>query len=186
MSTQPKYFFILYNLTLAATFTVFQGAAASECTENWEDASDIGLGYLWFETSETMNYADAVTFCKDRDSRLIEIDSQEQLNFTMEKLLTISEDVAWQSFPEGVPWETPLQYKAWWGGATDTVEEGSWVWTQSGNPVQDFIWQSKQPNSKGGYQNYLCFEIKPSGDTPIGGNDFDHDSKNFPLCQQQM
>ena len=51
------------------------------------------MGYLWFETSEWTNYDDAIKFCKNMNSSLIEIDSEEQFDYVANKLLTITENV---------------------------------------------------------------------------------------------
>ena len=64
--------------------------STSECDTGWIDASSVGLGCLWFDTS-AKSYSDATIFCENMDSSLIEIETPLQMNFTTEKLKTISE-----------------------------------------------------------------------------------------------
>ena len=147
----------------------------SECDPGWIDASSVGLGCLWFDTS-AKSYSDATIFCENMDSSLIEIDTPLQMNFTTEKLKTISETAKWQNF-EGYQW------KAWWGGATDEEKEGTWTWA-SGKPVESFVWGPGQPSNTYN-QDYFCFSIDNRyGKEHFIGNDCS--AKNYPLCQKKM
>ena len=151
----------------------------TECDETWVDASSVGLGYLWFETSAAYNYSSAIAFCERRNSSLIEIDSKEQWNFTITKLETISEKVPFSidAFGESM-------VKAWWGGASDEEKEGEWVWTKSGVPVQEFVWGEGQPNNYKRKQNYFCFH-KQKGQESFEGNDDIGSTRYYPLCQKK-
>ena len=156
------------------------------CNENWEDASNMGLGYLWFETTLKMNYGNAITFCKDKNSSLVEIDSPEQMNYTIMRLKVISENVDWEDYNIWYEGEYyTYEWKGWWGGATEK-EDNSWLWTESGASLEfdSFVWGRDQPNDPNGL-NYFCFVINPAVDN-FYGNDKRYGSKNYPLCQQKM
>ena len=169
-----------HYMILCFTFVALSSpVSASDCNDDWEDASDVGLGYLWFETSETMTYGSAVTFCENRNSKLIEIDSYKQMSYIVHKLRTASSD-----------WWTSAWGTLWWGGATDRAQEGAWRWTQSGAAVQNFVWRVGEPNNKGGYEDYFCFfksyhDYDGSEDS-FFGNDCSYSSEGYPLCQQKM
>ena len=143
------------------------------CNKDWEDADNVGLGYLWIEKSQKMNYADAKTFCENKNANLIEIESQDQMNFIKVKLKSVSESMD--------PDQGGDIY--WWGGATDVEMEGTWKWTQSGRTVDSYVWAEGQPDSAhGGVENYFCFWNKKG----YLGNDCGGSLKTFPLCQRKM
>ena len=143
------------------------------CNKDWEDADNVGLGYLWIEKSQKMNYVDAKSFCENKNSSLIEIESEEQMNFITDKLKTVGE-----SINQGQNGDM-----LWWGGATDEEEEGTWKWTHSGTSIQSFVWAPGQPdNAHGGVEHYFCF-WKRKG---YLGNDCQGSSEMFPLCQRKM
>ena len=132
-----------------------------------------------------MTYAAAISFCKGKNSSLIEeIDSIDQKDFIFDKLQKISGEVEWQT-PPG------RKYKAWWGGATDEEQEGDWRWTQSGDPVQDFMWSVGEPNNHRDDEDYFCFfkavQVESEYDEgPLKGNDCSSSSMvGYPLCQQR-
>ena len=64
----------------------------------WEDARNLNLGHLWFEKSSQFGYSQAKSFCETRHSNLIEIDSQEQMNYIVGRLKSFG-----------------LGGKGWWG-----------------------------------------------------------------------
>ena len=100
------YVVFIVTLLLNSVKTSTDGGA---CNETWVDASSVGLGYLWFDTSELMRYENAIKYChQDRNSRLI--DTPEQMDFTTKKLMPLNGKVLWQTYANG-------NYR--WGGATD-------------------------------------------------------------------
>ena len=145
------------------------------CNKDWEDADNVGLGYLWIEKSQKMNYADAKIFCESKNANLIEIESQDQMNFIKEKLKSVGESMD--------PDQRDDIY--WWGGATDEDKEGTWKWTQSGKTFDttSFVWAEGQPNNAGGNgEDYFCFWNKRG----YLGNDCGGSLKTFPLRQRKM
>ena len=75
------------------------------------------------------------------------------------------------------------RWKAWWGGATDEVEEDTWIW-ESGKPLplDSFVWGTGEPNNNNN-QDYFCFIINDRSDPNFFGNDCR--GVGFPLCQQE-
>ena len=112
----------------------------------------------------------------------------DQKNFIFDKLQRISGEVHWQPYDGG-----SRKYKAWWGGATDEEQEGDWRWTQSGVPVQDFMWGDNEPNNGNGGdgEDYFCFfksvQVESEYDEgPFRGNDCSSSTMiGYPLCQQR-
>ena len=144
---------------------------------NWEDARNLNLGYLWFEKSSKIGYSQAKRFCEAQKSNLIEIETREQMNYIVGKLSSFG-----------------LGGKGWWGGATDTQSEGTWIWPESGRQVQSFVWgrasfacgdwpfcRCKEPNSCDADEDYFSF-IRVKG---YKGGDVSGDLRLYPLCQQK-
>ena len=170
------HFNLIMTLLISYIRFIRTSTYTSECDTSWIDASSVGLGCLWFDTS-AKSYAEATTFCENMDSSLIEIETPLQMNFTTEKLKTISETAEWQNF-QGYQW------KAWWGGATDEAKEGMWTWA-SGKPLSldSFVWGPGQPSNTEN-QDYFCFLIdKHYNKENFIGNDCS--GKNYPLCQKK-
>ena len=108
------------------------------CDEGWFEKTEFDLGCLLFHY-EKMNYVDAKKFCRDRGANLMELETEEQLTILRNLLKQIKSKV----------W--------WWGGATDEKAEGEWVWTISGNQVQNWTWLPDQPPNGGTAKNYFTF-----------------------------
>ena len=66
------------------------------CDEDWTDGNSVGLGYLWIERFTTCNYEEAVRYCGERHSHLIEIFTSEQMEFVVNKLMQLNTDHAIQ------------------------------------------------------------------------------------------
>ena len=141
--------------------------------EGWEDGRSVGLGFLWFEKEAQLTHPEAVRFCEKKNSHLIEIDSQAQLDYVVNTLKIISKNV--RVFPLGFS-----HAKGWWGGATDEDKEGTWLWEESRAPVQSFVWATnpQQPNSHGDEDNFSFLDW--SG---FKGHDVAGTHKMYPLCQ---
>ena len=134
------YFFLTYLACVRSSLP--------DCNIGWEDATNKNLGHLWFETFRRLRFDAAQSFCENMNSSLIEIESQEQMDFVVNKLSTITEIVDWTE-----------NLKVWWGGATDKDQEGTWRWLQSGETFDknSFVWGPDQPDNTGGNEDYFCF-----------------------------
>ena len=150
-------------------YFLHETSAQRACVGAWVDGSDVGLGCLLFRDNKKYLHAEAVTNCEGRDSSLVEISTQEQLDFLVEKLTTLNE-------------------VGWWGGATVTAE--GWRWTVSGGEVADFVWKNatkaaekaleqQQDETK---QFYICFlrSTEYLGHPCPGGS-----RERFAVCQKK-
>ena len=146
------------------------------CNDTWVDARSVSLGYLWFDTLELMRYENAIKYCQDRNSRLIEIYTPEQMDFTTKKLMPLNGKVDWQTYGN-------YYWKAWWGGATDKLKEGTWIWESGISlPLNSFVWGTNEPNNWNNNQDYFCFTVNRETNPTFFGNDCG--GNGFPLCQQ--
>ena len=50
----------------------------ADCNHNWKDVTTLDLEKLFFETSKSLTFREAETFCENRNMQLIEIESPEQ------------------------------------------------------------------------------------------------------------
>ncbi|RJP54375.1 MAG: tetratricopeptide repeat protein [Anaerolineaceae bacterium] len=71
-----------------------------------------------------------------------------------------------------------------WLGATDEVEEGTWVWV-SGEPWGYTNWNkdSNQPDNDQGQEHYLEFEMRRGSHRPSDWNDKPGEEKNYFVCE---
>ena len=96
----------------------------SVCDDRWHDGSHLHMGCLLISKQTPFStYSEAVAFCGRKNAHLVEIMTQEQLNFIREILMLVDKNGS----------------SNWWGGATEK-EDGSWMWTRSNNPVMEFVW----------------------------------------------
>ena len=106
------------------------------CDEDWTDGNSVGLGYLWIERFTTCNYEEAVRYCGERHSHLIEIFTSEPMEFVVNKLMQLNTDHAIQTNCfRSCPSCTRECWVGWWGGVSDEDQEGKWVWPKSGKLV---------------------------------------------------
>ena len=49
--------------------------------------------------------------------------------------------------------------RRWWTGATDSELEGDWRWTNSGQPVGDFVWMRNTVQISGDQRSLEITEI---------------------------
>ena len=111
----------------------------TECPEGWLDASFVGMGCLLFH-SENMSWVDGAVFCGANNSHLLEIEQQYELDFVVAALEFLETETGTEDY--------------WWTGGTDVHSEGTWYWTNSFKPVQEFVWSGTP--TPGPYYNYLC------------------------------
>ena len=89
----------------------------------WEDAQNVDLGYLWFEKSTPRHHRNALDFCKDKDSFLVEIFNPTQTLFLEGRILNID-----------------ASHTKWWTGGKYQRETKEWIWMNSSQPVGNFVW----------------------------------------------
>ena len=138
------------------------------CNSDFEDASHLGMGRILLKKTEKMNHQEAVTFCQQRHSTLVEIDSEDQMTFVNNKLKDLGKDSDGTTI-------------VWCGGASDLNAEGDWRWTQSGKKVDDFVWGDNEPGGAH-KKHFLGFESFRD----YYGADIDGARSCYPLCQQKM
>ena len=104
----------------------------------FEDETAEFIDKIQFNFSQKFNYADAMKFCKDRNSRLIEIDTRDQMKAVAAELQRVVDtgSLVPHCF-KGCPGCRNECYTAFWTGASDEAQEGTWVWNSSG--TQDNI-----------------------------------------------
>ena len=99
----------------------------------FEDETAEFIDKIQFNFSQKFNYADAMKFCKDRNSRLIEIDTREQMKAVAAKLQRVVDTGSLEPHCfKGCPGCRNECYTAFWTGASDEAQEGTWVWSSSG------------------------------------------------------
>ena len=80
---------------------------------------------------------------QDLDSYLIEIHSQDQLDFIKMELQLLDEEVSGDRI-------------YWWSSGSDSGRKGQWYWQHSLTSVDDFVWAAEFPSNISSC-NYLCF-----------------------------
>ena len=88
----------------------------TKCEDGWLDETSVGLGCLLLER-RTLTFDEANNFCKDSDSRLIELEIQTQLNQVSNLLKNASDDISYYA-----------RYHPWWGGAVQVGPEQDRNW----------------------------------------------------------
>ena len=172
----------MYNLFLTiflSNIVHSKVCAYKDSSEDWIDANNVSLGYLWVEEIDKLTYDESVAFCESRSAHLIEIESVEQMNFLVNKLRDVGGDCEWRLCDL-------VSVKGWWGGATDEKVEGTWVWSHSENPVGKFVWADGEPNNCGGIlschdENHLAFR----NGKDYHGVDVKGSIRSYPLCQRK-
>lgn len=150
--------------TTSTPQTTTTQAPALGCEVGWLDAGSTGLGCLYFEITKR-SHAAAKKYCQDRTAHLVEVLTQEQLDFIRMQLQVIEEQQG--TFD-------------WWGGATDEAQEGTWIWPEAQASVGDFIWGGNDPDG-GESQDYFCFYHSYD----YMGVDYPETDKSNPLiCQK--
>ena len=111
-----------------------------------------------------MKPEEAKQFCQEKDSHLVEIETEDQLE-------------AFRDLLKNTIYE-PSDWYLWLTGGTDEANDGVWVWPVSGSPVGNFIWIPGQPT--GNYGNYLAIYTwhDPYAGTECGNCDV------WPVCQK--
>ena len=118
------------------------------CEPGWVDATDLDLGCLLIG-NDYGTFQDANTFCYNNSAHLVEIFTENQMDFMLMQL----------EFLETVTGRG----RAYWAGGTDWNREGQWYWAHSLMPIESFVWYSppfdgpaQQPNGDTN-DNYMTF-----------------------------
>ena len=92
------------------------------CDDGWKPFLD----HCYFFSSEAMTWDKALEFCQNNNGSLLEIDSNEEVQFILASAGA----------------ETHI-----WVGANDRAEEGQFIWQSSKRPVQQHLWYKNEPNN---------------------------------------
>ena len=151
--------------TITTTTSTTTTTTPTTATTTWHDATSVGLGLLMFH-KVWMKPEEAKQFCLEKDSHLVEIETEDQLE-------------AFRDLLKNTIYE-PSDWYLYLTGGTDEADEGVWIWPVSGTPVQNFIWIPGQPT--GNYGNHLTIDTQhpthPFAGTECGNCDV------YPICQK--
>ena len=126
---------------LSPSHTEERSKSGESCEAGWFNGKFVELGCLKFSVNMT-SYEDAKTYCEKENAFLIELNQQAQV----EVLVNIMEVLE----------ESQGKSLLWWAGGSKLAEDGSWTWSQSGRPIEDWVWAQGQPD-KAADHDYLCF-----------------------------
>ena len=140
------------------------------CDAYWVDGTHRCLGCLWFGTSK-MKFSDAQQYCEGKDSHLIEIFTQDQKDFIVNRLVNPDQFGIWPNgFNPGVSW----------AGASRCANGNRWIWDHSRKIVAHFIW-GDQKRSEDTEQNHMC--LNPWIGGGIVGTSCYETQLMYPICQ---
>merc|ERR1719334_1582909 len=126
------------------------------CPSGWLDGIEEGVGCLWIKSNSQLSWMDALTYCHEKhEARLVVIENDDQLDFI----------------------KNHLRSGVYWTAGSDLGSEGNWQWIGGDAPVEDFIWESDQPN---GEFTQNCLRISSSGK----GDDRECDEMKYSICQK--
>ena len=154
-------------ISLLVLLILLESIHGSPCPKYWTDATHVGLGCLFFNTTTKMTWPEAQISCASENNHghLVEIFNQEQKNFLVYKAFEIEALTGMGRY--------------WWIGLTDETFEGRWIWPYSLKEAEFFAWNTGQP-SCGTNCNYVALYY---------GHDYKWDdiisngSNLYPLCQ---
>ena len=113
-----------------------------ECDKGWFDGSSVGLGCLLFSFPHDflpIPLPQALTYCEEKDSRLIELDDIDQLKFlssNTDKMHTFLKLNPKYAFLSGATFNGTKVNGNW---------SGSWVWESAETHVQTWVWKDDLP-----------------------------------------
>ncbi|XP_052801875.1 C-type lectin domain family 17, member A-like isoform X2 [Mya arenaria] len=122
-------------------------------------------GWLSYESScflfgnAPSTFADAETFCEDRDSHLVYIKDNSENTFL--------KDTAREMKP-----------RHWWIGLTDKVVDGEWLWGD-GSETTFTDWHTNEPNGDG-----ECGHLHYGADYAWNDVSCTHSSNPSPICEK--
>ena len=171
--------------------------AGNPCEGGWVDLRANKLGCLLFERS-VRKYAEARKYCQDLNAHLVEVLTQDQMNFLRNYLRnTYGQKKGCTSHADATG------CVCWWGGATErqngrqnrakcgsgieTCGRANYYWPNSGQPVGAFIWAKGDPDKLGdiGEGQGFCFYGHPSPWWDFMGIDWPAHMLNPFICQKK-
>ena len=101
---------------LYVVLNLFGISFAANFPQYWSDATQVGLGCLYFDTANQMNWLEAQESCKSKadTGHLVEIFSEEQQIFLEAKGFEIEQLTG--------------QQRSWWIGLTYDLFDDFWIW----------------------------------------------------------
>ena len=174
MKRRDKQFSSVKMLLLSILLTFCVLGNPSFCDEDvgacpdgdWKDAGFLGLGCLLWSSQHTHSWEAANEFCFERNSSLVEIETEQQWDYLVSEITDFIGNAAFS--------------RDWWTSGSDWGREGRWYWTSSLNPVPDFVWKSGQPD---GGLDENCLLIKVNlGEVDMAQDD-SCDSYGYHICQ---
>ena len=106
------------------------------------DHWDRFLDHCYYISAERKTWDEANEYCRNINSSLLEIDSNEEVQFIV---------------------DTYTGGSSLWGGAHDRAQQGQFVWQQSKQPVQKDLWAQTQPDNYHGNEHCVCIWGYPEG-----------------------
>ena len=162
---------LLIFLTIIASANAIQFHPINgKCEDGWIEEYFSGLGCLWFYKG-SLTFDHAKHFCEKKESRLIELETKDQLD----RVSVVLKNVSGAFAPTWI----------WWGGAIQVGpdEDRNWTWIESGKPVEDWAWGPSEPGT-GKLDNHLIFDYRASENESYYGADFNKNNHAFPVCQR--
>ena len=178
--------FVKYNLLISLAFLSLGLAITncSDCPMYWTDATHVGIGCLYFNTSRPTSWIEAQRSCEAAhdEAHLVEILNQEQQDYMVMKAEEISY-LTWTGDPRA---QNPRRLRNWWIGLTDEVTDGKFYWPYSLKEVNFTAWARGDPKNDL-HHNYV--HLTSNSDfqwSNLNLNGMKHDEEmtyNFPICQ---
>ena len=142
---------------------------ANPCPEGWIQATSVDMGCLLPNRNEAMTWEAANVYCqKEENAALVELQTPDQMDYLIMELNSIEET---------------LGTAFYWAGASDVGREGTWIWSSSLEPVEDFVWGPGEPAS--GYAGNCLVLISGYGYKGIDGS-CEELYKWYPICQKMV
>ena len=175
---------IKYNLNILISFAFLSlGLAATICNDCpifWTDATHVGMGCLYFNTSRPASWIEAQRSClaAHAGAHLVEILNQEQQDYMVMKAEEIFALTQNNNF---------VLPRNWWIGLTDEAKERKFYWPYSFKEVNFTAWARGYPkndlNSNYVHLSYNAdYQWNDVEEKGIKAND-EGSHHNYPICQ---
>merc|ERR1712212_964530 len=142
------------------------GESSGSCPSGWIDATDSGLGCLYFNNTWVSTWEGAASSCQDNGASLVEIWTELELDFVRSWLAAFAAS------------GDDIEYY-WWTGGTDLGREGLWYWAGTLATVGDFVWYSPTGEPDGGNGENCLLLVFPH----FLGADYPCTWNGYSICQ---